>query len=164
MAEEETTENKPKGGGKKLLIIGLLAGLIVGGGGGYGAFMMLGGAEKAEAPKPVVVEKKPKSDPYFIKIEKMNIPLVHNNRVMANIVMDFSMEVDGNDNKMLVVRNLPEIRDAMLRYYSVNPVGKKDNPRNVDYPELKKTLKRISNEVLHKNLIKRVMVVQMRQY
>ncbi|MBL4801461.1 MAG: hypothetical protein JKY45_06165 [Emcibacter sp.] len=158
-------EEKAEGGSKKLLIIGLVAGLLLGGGGGAGAFMMMsGGEEAAEHHEEEVVEEEPKVDTQFVKLERMTLPLVQNNRILGNMVIDFSMEVEGDENKMTVIRNLPEIRDAMLRHYSNASLGKTDNPRNVDYPRLKKTLKDISNKLLHDSLIVRVMIVQARQF
>ncbi|PCI50496.1 MAG: hypothetical protein COB49_03725 [Alphaproteobacteria bacterium] len=165
--DDETKEEKPKSGGKKLLIIGLLVGLLLGGGGGVGAFMMLAGdgdKHEAEAEEIIVEETEPETDPYFVKIDRMTLPLVHKNRVLANVVIDFSMEVDGDDNKMTVIRNLPEIRDAMLRHFSNTAIGKTGSPRSLDYPRLKKTLRDISNKVLHDPLVLRVMIVQARQF
>ncbi len=163
--EEDTKEGKPKGGGKKLLIIGLFLGLLVGGGGGFGAFMMLGsGDEAVETVEEVIVPEEPEIDPHFVKIERLNVPLISNNRVLGSLMIDFSLEVDGNDNKMRVIRALPEIRDAMLRHFSEISVGKPDNPKSVDYPLLKNTLKDISNKVLHDSLVLRVMIVQVRQF
>lgn len=162
--EEIAEEEEPKKGSKKLLIIGLLVGLLLGGGGGAGAFVMLGGEEKAEEVHEEVVVEEPKTDPQFVKIDKVTIPLVYNNRVLGNMMIDFSIEVDGDENKMAVIRNLPEIRDAILRHYSDMPLGKAKSPRSVDYPRLKETLKDISNKILHEPLVLRVMIVQALQF
>ena len=162
--EAETIEVKPKSGGKKLLIIGLFVGLLLGGGGGFGAYMILAGGDKHEpSEEEKVVVEKPKVVPFYVKVDRLTLPLIHNNRVLGNIVIDFSMEVDGNENKMAVINSLPEIRDAMLRHFSDTPIGKTDSPRNVDYPRLKETLKDISNEVLQDPLVMQVMVGQGRQ-
>ncbi|MCK5424228.1 MAG: hypothetical protein KAI89_02570 [Emcibacter sp.] len=166
--EIETEEEAPKSGSKKLLIIGLIVGLLLGAGGGFGAFMMLGGGDEEihdeEDPleEEFVVEEEPKTDPFFVKIERMTLPLIYNKRSLGNVMIDFSMEVDGNENKMIVINNLPEIRDAMLRHFSYTPIGKDGSPRSVDYLRLKKTLMDISNKVLHDPLVLRVMVVQAR--
>jgi len=172
MADEEekkdaddvaTEEEVPKKGSKKLLIIGLLVGLLLGGGGGVGALMMLGGGEAHEEVEEVheeeVVEE-PKPDMRFVKINRVSIPLIYKNRVLGNMRIDFSLEVEGEENEVTVVGHLPEIRDALLRHYSNTPLGKKGNPRSVDYPRLKKNLKDISNKILHHPLILRVMIVQ----
>ena len=164
---EDKAEEAPKKGSKKLLIIGLLLGLLLGGGAGAGALMMMGGggAEHVEEKdhKEAVVEE-PKTDHQFVKLERMTLPLVKNNKVLGQMMIDFSLEVDGTENKMTVIRKLPEIRDAILRHYSDTPLGKADSPRSVDYPKLKKTLKKISNKLLHEPLVTRVMVVQVRQF
>ncbi|VAV86944.1 hypothetical protein MNBD_ALPHA02-309 [hydrothermal vent metagenome] len=164
---EDKAEDAPKKGSKKLLIIGLLLGLLLGGGGGAGAFMMMGGSGEEHVEetdhKEAVVEE-PKTDPQFVKLERMTLPLVKNNKVLGQMMIDFSLEVEGTENKMTVIRNLPEIRDAMLRHYSDTSLGKADSPRSVDYPRLKKALKKISNKSLHEPLVKRVMVVQARQF
>ena len=164
--EEDVAEETPKSGSKKLLIVGLLAGLVLGGGGGAGALMMMGGGDKeAVHEEEVVVEvEEPKNDLAYVKIERMTLPLIHKNRVLGNVMIDFSLEVDGDDDKLTVIRYLPEIRDAMLRHFSEISIGKTDSPRSVDYPRLKKTLKQISNNVLHNPLVLRVMVVQVRQF
>lgn len=161
--QEETTAEKPAGGSKKFLIIGIAFGLLFGGG-GVGAFMMMAGDKAPEKHPEIVIDTKPKTDPHFVKVERVTIPLVQNNRVLGNMLMELSLEVDGNDNKMKVVRNLPEIRDALLRHYSRVPIGKKDNPRSVDYPRLKKTTQDISNKILNEPLVRRVMVVQAQQF
>lgn len=164
--EEDEVIEKPKSGSKKLLIIGLIVGLLLGAGGGFGAFMMLGDSEEEEAHEEeenVIVEE-PKTDPFFVKIERMTLPLVYKNRILGHVMINFSMEVDGNENKMIVINNLPVIRDAMLRHFSDTSIGKDGSPRSVDYPRLKKTLMEISNKVLHDPLVLRVVVVQARQF
>ncbi len=166
MADKETAEQedkKPQKGSKKLLIIGILAGLALGGG-GVGAVMMLGGKSKPEGVEQKPVVEKPKLNLHFVKVEKVTIPLVIEGRVSGNIVFDFSMEVDGNENKMAVIQNLPAIRDAILRHFSVTPLGEPDDPHNIDYILLKKTIKNISNKILHDPLVRKVMVVQVRRF
>ncbi len=164
MADEDKKE-EPKSGGKKLLIAGIFVGLLLGGGGAAGALMMLGGNSEEESHvEEVVVVEEPKADPFFVKVERMTLPLVYKNRILGNVMADFSMEVDGNENKMTVIRYLPEIRDAMLRHFSDISIGKTENPRSIDYPRLKKTLKDISNEVLHDPLVQEVMIVQVQQF
>ncbi|VAX02508.1 hypothetical protein MNBD_ALPHA03-2023 [hydrothermal vent metagenome] len=164
--EDTPVEEKPKGSSKKLLVIGLLLGLLLGGGAGFGAFMMLSGSDApAEQNEEVVVKKEePKIDAHFVKVERVNIPLVSKGRVVGNLIADFSIKVDGNDNKMEVIVNLPEIRDAILRHFSGKSIGKKNNPRSIDYPMLKQAIKDISNKILKKPLVLDVMVVQVKQF
>ncbi len=162
-SDEGTVEEKPKGGSKKLLIIGLIVGLLLGGGAAFGALIMMKGGEDTHVEEEVVVEEY-QIDPQFVKVEHMTIPLIYNNRVFGNATIDFSMKVDGVDNKMLVVQNLPEIRDAMLRHFSTHPIGKKDSPKSIDYILLTDTLLKISNDVLHSPLVLQAMVVQVRLY
>lgn len=164
MADEDKGEDVPKsGGGKKLLIIGLLAGLIIGGGGAAGALIMMGGGEHPPEPVPPVKEE-PKKDPHFVKVERVTLPVIHKNRILGNAQIDFSLEVDDNDSKMALIRDLPEIRDSLLRHYSVTPIGKEGNPRNIDYAGLKETVKKLSNDVLKNDMVKRVMIVQARYF
>jgi len=162
-APEVAKEDK-KGGSKKLLIIGLLAGLLLGGGGGFAAFMMMGGDEQQKEPEEKPVVEKPELDLHFVKMERVTIPIIYNHHLSGNMMIDFSMEVNGNENKMAVIHSLPEIRDALLRHFSSTSVGKADSPQSVDYPRLKKTLKDISNKILHDPLVRRVMVVQVRRF
>lgn len=167
--EEKPEEEKPKAS-KKLLIIGLLLGLLIGGGGGAGAFFMLGGPPQTggeakdideEVHEEVVEEQIQYS---YAKIERLNIPMISNNRVLGTMSLELSLEVDGDENKMKLVRALPEIRDSMLRHYSEIAIGKPDNPKTIDYPRLKKTIKDICNKILHEDVVTRVMVVQVQLF
>lgn len=165
--EDNKAEEKPKGS-KKLLIIGLLLGLLVGGGGGAGAFFMLGGNHEVaeEPPEDTHEEAAPEEETHFsyVKIERLTVPLIDGKRMLGNVVLDLSLEVDGDENKIKIVRYLPEIRDALLRHYSENPVGKRDYPRSIDYVRLKKTTRDICNKILHEDVVSRVMVVQVQQF
>ena len=166
-AEEKSddVEEKPKGS-KKLLIIGLVLGLVVGGGGAAGFFIMQAGSN-AEAPvEPVVVEeKKPELPDYqYARMDKLKLPVVHNGRILNYTVMDVSMEVIGNDDKMLAVRNVLIVRDSLLRHYSVNSLGRDDNPRIVDYDKLSDKIIEFANAEAHKDIVKRVVISESRSF
>lgn len=167
-AKEENSEEAPSGGSKKLLIIGLLLGLVVGGGGAAGALIMMGGdGEHAEAPvEEEVVEEVVEELPeyLYVKIEKFNVPLVRNNRLLGYMMMDLSLEMEGEDDKLRVSNKLFVIRDAFLKDVTDTPVGKPDNPRMIDYDALKKRLKDAANHVLHKDIVRQVLVVEARKF
>lgn len=167
MADEnnaESQEEKPKSGSKKLLIIGLFLGLLLGGGGGYGAFMMLGSVdvEEEQIHEEEIIVEEPKKEYFFVKVDRVTLPIIYKKRIRGNVMIDFSMKVDSNENKMTVINHLPEIRDAMLRHYSDTTIGKEGSPRSVDYDRLKKNLMEISNKVLHDSVILDVLIVQSR--
>ena len=163
--EEATEEEKPKGGGKKLLIIGLLAGLIFGGGGAAGFFMMQSGEEHAEPVEEVVEEHAPELPDYqYANMDRLQLPLFYKGRVLNYTVMDISMEVIGEDNKALVAKNILIIKDKLLRHYSVNSVGREDNPRIVDFISLSEKIKEFANEELHKEVITRVVIGDSRSF
>ncbi len=156
--QEETTEEKPKGS-KKLLIVGLFLGLLVGGGGAAGFFIMQSGDASAGAPKEVVVEQKPElPDFQYARMDQLKLPVLYNGRVLNYAVMNVNMEVIGNDDKMLAVKNVIIIRDALLRHYSVNSVGRDDNPRIVDYDKLSDKIIEIANAEAQRDLVKRVVI------
>lgn len=163
----EETEEAPKGGGKKLLIIGLLLGLIVGGGGAAGALIMMGGGDKHEEAHveevvEEVVEEEPDYD--YVKINKFNVPLVHNDRILGYMTMNLSLEVVGDEDSLKVHNKLFIIRDAFLKEVSDTPVGKPGQPKVVDYASLKKRLKNRANEILHGDVVLQVLVVEARQF
>ncbi|HPF46422.1 MAG: hypothetical protein KDF58_02285 [Alphaproteobacteria bacterium] len=168
MADEEVQQNseqeKPKSGSKKLLIIGLLAGLIVGGGGAAGFFIM----QPHEAAKDVheeniVEEKEPDLPDYqYAKMDRLQLPLFYDGKILNYALMDVSIEVIGNKDKMLVVKNILIIRDALLRFYSVNSVGRDDNPRIVDFDKLSEKIKGLVDDELNKEIVSRVVITQSR--
>lgn len=169
MAEEEkSTEEeieKPKsGGGKKLLVIGLVAGLLVGGGGVAGFFIMQSGSAEAE-PAAVVVEKKPELPDYqYARMEGLQLPVFHNGRVLNYAVMDVSLEVIGNDDKLQVVKNSVLVRDSLIRHFSVNSVGREDSPNIVDFDKLSEKIKEFANAEANREIVKRVVINQSRSY
>jgi len=173
MADEEKTEEnedaeeqKPKGS-KKLLVIGLLVGLLLGGGGGAGAFLMLGGGEEGAPEEEEVVEEEPEEevviDYQYVKIEHFTMPIVHNKRVIGHTILNLNLEVEGVENKLLVVRNLPVIRDKMLRLISVTAMGQPDNPYKINFPLLKEKFKEVIHEVTKKDVILQVLIVDARR-
>jgi flagellar basal body-associated protein FliL len=161
MAEEDenddTVEETSSGGGKKLLIIGLLGGLLHGGGAAAGFFIMQSGNE--DQVVEVVEEKAPElPDFQYARMDKLNLPLFYNGRILNYSVMNVSMETLGTDDKLLVVRNVIIIRDALLRYYSVNSIGREDSPRIVDFNRLSDKIKEVVNAEIGREIVTRVVI------
>ncbi|MCC3860609.1 flagellar basal body-associated FliL family protein [Pseudemcibacter aquimaris] len=166
MSEEENKEDeKPEekteegGGGKKLLIVGLLAGLIVGGGGAAGYFIMQsgndGGAEVVEAEPEPEIER---PDYQYAQLDRLSLPLFHNGRVLNYAMMSVSLETIGEENMTLVNKNMIIIKDALLRHYSNNSVGREDNPRVVDFDKLSSKIQEIIDQEIGKNIVTRVVI------
>jgi len=167
MADEEEIvdeEEKPKSGGKKLLIIGLVAGLLVGGGGSAGYFLLLSGGEEAEpVEEELVEEQEPDLPDYrYARMDRLQLPVFYKERVLNYAIMDVSLEVIGNEDKLLVVKNIFIVRDALLRYYSVNSVSRDDNPGIVDFDMLSEKIKEFTNAAAHKEIITRVIISESR--
>ena len=161
MAEEETNnddvEEKPSGGGKKLLIIGLLVGLLIGGGAAAAFFITQSGSESTEVE--VVEEKAPELPDYqYARMDKLNLPLFSNGRILNYSLMNVSLETIGIDDKTLVERNTISIRDGLLRYYSVNSIGREDNPRIVDFDRLSEKIKEVTNAEIGRDVVTRVVI------
>lgn len=168
MAEEEKetseVEKKSSGGGKKLLIVGLLAGLLVGGGAAAAFFIMQSGSDP-EPIETVVEEKAPELPDYqYARIEKLNLPLFYKGRVLNYAVMNVSLETIGNEDKLLVVKNVIIIKDALLRYFSINPVGREDNPRIVDFDKLSTKIKEVTNQEIGREIVNRVVISESRNF
>lgn len=160
---DENEEEKPKSS-KKLLIIGLLLGLLVGGGAAAGFFIMQAesGAEE-EHVEEVVEEKAPELPDYqYARMDRLNLPLFYKGRVLNYAVMDVSLETIGTEDKMVVVKNVILIRDALLRHYSVNSIGREDNPRIVDYDSLTETIKEFANKEIGEEIVTRVVIGESR--
>jgi flagellar basal body-associated protein FliL len=166
--KEIPEEVKPASGGKKFLIIGLSVGLLIGGGAAAAVLMFLpkGDAnieavETAEEEEYVAPELR---DYQYAKMDKLQLPLIHNGRVLNYVVMDISMEVIGTENKMVIVKNTVIIRDELIRHFSENSVGQKDNPRTVDYNGLSEKIIEIANAHVHQDMVKRGMISQSRLF
>lgn len=177
MADEEKKEDeknegeKPKGGSKKLLIIGLIAGLVVGGGAAAGYFIMMPSPNaeiehvNEEIVEEIIEEIVPELPDYqYARMDRLQLPLFYKGRILKYAVMDVSLETIGNGDKMLVVRNILIIRDALLRFYSINSVGRKDNPNIVDFDKLSTKILELANQEAHKDVVKRVVISQSRSF
>ena len=169
MADEEeqqkNDEDKPKGSNKKILVIGLIAGLVFGGGGAAAGFFVLQsndtGTEVRE--EKIVEEKKPDLPDYqYARLDRLQLPLFYNGRILNYAIMDVSIEVIGNKDKMLVVKNILIIRDALLRYFSINPVGREDNPNIVDFNKLSEKIKQLVDEEAQEEIVTRVVITESR--
>ncbi|MBT5073977.1 MAG: hypothetical protein HOJ34_13010 [Kordiimonadaceae bacterium] len=163
--DEGAEEEKPKGS-KKLLIIGLLAGLLVGGGGAAGFFIMMPGDGEVEVVEEVAEEEPEEELPdyQYARLDRLQIPVLYKDRVLNYTIMDVSIETIGNDDKLLVVKNILVVRDALLRFYSVNSVGREDNPRVVDFDKLSEKIKELSNAEAHKDIVTRVIISESRSF
>lgn len=158
-ADTENGEEKSSGGGKKLLIVGLLAGLLVGGGAAAGFFIMQGGSEAHDEVEEVVEEIIAELPDYqYARMDRLNLPLFYKGRVLNYSVMNVSMETIGDDDKQLVEKNTIIIRDALLRYYSINTVGREDNPRIVDFDKLTAKIKELVNAEIGREIVTRVVI------
>jgi hypothetical protein len=111
----------------------------------------------------VVEEKSPELPDYqYARMDKLNLPLFYKGRVLNYAVMNVSMETIGNDDKLLVVKNIIIIRDALLRHYSINPVGREDNPRIVNFEVLSAKIKEVVNAEIGRVVVKRVVISENR--
>ncbi|MEZ5757164.1 MAG: hypothetical protein R3D86_02970 [Emcibacteraceae bacterium] len=168
MADEEVQQNneqeKTNNGSKKLLILGLVAGLIVGGGSAAGFFIMQPHETAQDVQEEKIVEEKePELPDYqYARMERLQLPLFYDGKILNYALMDVSIEVVGNKDKMLVVKNILIFRDALLRYYSVNSVGRDDNPRIVDFDKLSEKIKGFVDDELNKEIVSRVVITQSR--
>jgi hypothetical protein len=76
--------------------------------------------------------------------------------------MNISMEVIGEPDKLLVERNILIIRDALIRFYSENPLGREDNRTIADFTSLSQKIKELANHEAHKEAVQRVIISQSR--
>lgn len=161
---EENEEEKPKGS-KKLLIIGLLAGLLFGGGGAAGFFIMMPIEEDVEVVEEVVEEPEEELPDYqYARMDRLQLPVLYKNRVLNYTIMDVSLETVGNEDKMLAVKNVLVVRDALLRHYSVNSIGREDNPAVVDFDKLSEKIMELANAEAHKDIVTRVIISESRSF
>ncbi|MBT5187726.1 MAG: hypothetical protein HOH19_12470 [Kordiimonadaceae bacterium] len=169
MADEETKEDdvieeNPKGGSKKLLIVGVLLGLLIGGGAAAGYFIMM---PSDAVDEEVVAEVEPEPEPVlpdyqYAAIERLQLPNIYQGRILNYVMMNISMEVIGEKDKLLVEKNVLIIRDALIRYYSENPLGREDNRAIADFTSLSQKIKELANQEAHKEVVQRVIISQSR--
>ena len=90
--------------------------------------------------------------------------IIQKKKVLNYAVMNVSLETIGNDDKLLVVKNVLIIKDALLRYFSVNPIGREDNPRIVDFDKLSAKIKEVANQEIGREIVNRVVISESRNF
>ncbi|MAU41701.1 MAG: hypothetical protein CMF31_08760 [Kordiimonas sp.] len=152
------------GGGKKLLVIGLLAGLVIGGGGAAAALMLMGGDDGEAGGTDVAEEEVAKPSPQYVSLERVSLPLLtKTGRVLGYIMLELSIEVEGDENKLRLLHRLPALKSAFLQNAHSTPIGKDGQADVVDYPALNTRFTEEANQLFQEDIVKNIHVVQARR-
>lgn len=123
------------------------------------------GGEEIEVVEDVVEEPVEELPDYqYARMDRLQLPVFYKGRVLNYTIMDVSIETIGNEDKMLVVKNVLVVRDALLRHYSVNSVGREDNPRIVDFDKLSEKIMEFANVEAHRDIVTRVVISESRSF
>lgn len=131
---------------KKKIVIALVAMLLLGGGGG-GAFLFLGDVDlgaRFSAP-----------DPAFVELPTLSRPVFRDNELQSYVHMAVTLELFDKDDKIMVERLIPLLRDAFLRSMSRAPERAED-----DLNKVKASLLEIANQLAGEGVVRGVLVIR----
>ncbi|MBM3489423.1 MAG: hypothetical protein FJX68_03080 [Alphaproteobacteria bacterium] len=148
---------------KKLLIIGGAALLLLGGG---GAGLYVSGLLGPQAPVDKQAEEKKQqaamaaAQPVYLQREPLTAPVMENNRLKQQIMLTLSLEIIGSDARENALKNLPRLRDAMLRDLFTESILRGDGSGAIDLEDLKIRMLQAARSVVGKDKVRNILVVK----
>jgi len=144
---------------KKMVIFGAL-GLLVLGGGGAGAFMMMSGGAEEAAEAQEKVEEVVSSEPVYLRMEGLTVPIIRGNRIRHYIFLNVTLEMSGNSARDDAMALRPRLHDAFLQEFYSKSVTTKDGRGAIDFEAIKKRLHRRAAKVLGEDQVLGVLVTR----
>ena len=144
---------------KLIVILVVVAVLLLGGGGAVYFFrdaLFGGAAGEAHTAAKLPINATP--DARFVDLETLNIAVIHNGRIEKHVVLQVSLEVGTEEERALVAKTLPRIKDAFIKdmydYYAILP----PTQRGVNVEAIKRRLKRTVDGVMRDGSVKDVLI------
>lgn len=138
---------------KKLLIIIVALVVLLGGGGAAAYFFLF-----ASKPEPEAETKLP-APPVFIPLDPLSVPLPRPDKPPLYHFVTLTLQTT-EANKPKLVEMMPRLRDAWLRDLNANPVGRRDEPTELDLDLLKTRILQMTEKVMGGPLATDVLIVR----
>lgn len=139
---------------KKLLIIIAAVVLLLGGGGGAAYFFLFAGKHD---PEPEVANVP--APPVFIPLDPLSVPLPRPEKPPLYHFVTLTLQTTEL-GKPKLVEMMPRLRDAWLRDLNANPVGRRDEPTELDLDLLKTRILQLTEKVMGGPLATDVLIVR----
>lgn len=146
---------------KKILIIILIV-LLLAGGGGAGWWFFLRHPAEGDAAAKEEEKKKPLSDPVFVRISPLVVPIVTAKKVETFITLVVSLELADQATAQKVTGLTPRLVDAFLTaLYGVVDDSAVMDGKLINIPLVKKKLQEAADKALGPNVVHSVLVQTM---
>ena len=136
---------------KKLLII-VLGVLLLAGGGAAAYFFLFAGQ-----PEPEVV--KAPAAPVFVPLDPLSVPLPRPDKPPLYHFVTLTLQTT-EEGKPKLVQMMPRLRDAWLRDLNANPIGRSDEPTELDLELLKRRILQLTEKVMDGPVATDVLIVR----
>lgn len=140
---------------KKLLIFGALGALLLAGAGGAAYFFLLADDGESEEEKAAA----PPSPPAFLQLEPLSVPLPRPGGPPLYHFVTLTLQTT-EEGKEKMIEMMPRLRDAWLRDLNANPVGRADQPTELDLDLLKSRILKLTEMVMESPLATDVLIVR----
>ena len=156
---------------KKLIIFGALGLLLLGAAGGgamywKGMFDSEAAAEQAESAEAEAPEgdkeegrESREEDANYVEMRPLTAPVFKGNKVLFNLMLTFTIEVDSFRDKETVARMLPRIRDAMIRELYAHGITRHVATQRFDLDSAKSRMLKIAQTVVDKKKVRDILVI-----
>lgn len=146
---------------KKVVIGGVLALLIVGGGGAAGyQFLLAEPADDPAAAEQAAFEAVNDDAPIYIALQPISAPVVYKDRVRYYVQLGVSLQLDSEASKDLVYKQMPRLRDAILRDLHGASVLRPGSKRSINFDGLKSRLLAQAQSVFGAEIVRDVLITR----
>lgn len=148
------------------IVIFVVLGLVLLIGGGLGGLFatdnldLVGLGDEPAAMEGKEDQPAPPSDAIYVQITHLTIPVIKDNRIAYQILLNLSLEVDGVAAKNDVVQMLPRLQDAILLDLIDRPVVDSSGFENIDIKGIKRRLMKTVRRVMGDDTVKNVLIVK----
>ncbi len=139
---------------KKIIILVVLMAVL--GGGGFFAWTQMSGEEEQAGSEQL---RGPNDENLmFVELDPITAPFIRDGRFAQYIVLTISLEVNDDDAKDMVRRNIPRIRDAFLSELHTLAAMRSPRQRLINLSRIKVRLMSGANRVLGRGVVLDILV------
>ena len=143
---------------KKIVIGGFLTLLVAGGGGAGYQFLLAEPADNPAAAAQADVDALDQGAAIFLALQPFSAPVVYKDRVRYYVQLGVSLQLDSESSKDRVYKQMPRLRDAILRDLHGTSVLRPGSKRSINFDAVKSRLLAQAQSILGAEVVRDVLI------